>query len=113
MTATALSLVQTTRKGVRYDNAAVATDNVNGNSIPNDGNVVLMLINGTGAQTVTVASIELPDGTNLAAPSLSIPLTASQSVVTSTFPPSVYGSTLNITSTAATVTIVPLHLASS
>lgn len=110
MAATALTLKQAARTGVRFDNGYVACDSANGNSVANDGAVQLLFVNGTGAQTVVVQTPYTEDGGNLAAPSLTINLAASQSFLTNFFPPSVYGGTLIFTASAATVTVQPVHV---
>lgn len=97
------------RTGTRYDNVAVAADNVNGNSVVNDGNLILALINGAGAQTVVVKSVAVADST-LTPPSLTINLAASQSFLTSRFNPAVWGGVLVFTASAATVTVIPIEV---
>lgn len=107
MAATTITATEVTRAGVAIP-TGIATDATNGNVIANDGNVLLILDNtDTASHTVTFAIHGTVDG--VASPGKTLTLAASATRVAGPFPTSVYGNALDITSTAATVTIAALH----
>jgi hypothetical protein len=110
MAATALSnLLQAKRGGAVISTGSVACDNVNGNSVVNDGNVALILASTAGG-TVVVQSVATGDAGNLAAPTFTITLTGAQTVLTDFFNPAIYGSTLTFTASVSTISVLPVHL---
>lgn len=105
MAATPIAVTQVSRSGTAAV-AGTAADAVNGNSIQNDGKVWLELANtsGSGSHTLTIAVAEAgPDGNAVSSKVITIP--ANGSYRTDCWPPSIYGSSLQLTVDNAAVTI--------
>lgn len=100
--------VQVSRAGVRYDNAFVAADNVNGNSFVNDGQTVLLAV-GTAGGTLTFKSVAVSDSL-LTPPNLVVTLTGTQAQAIGPFNPAVWGSAVTVTASVATITLLPVHV---
>jgi len=109
MPATPVAVTAITRAGV----APVAfanSDNVNGNSIPNDGRTWLELSNtDASSRTVTVALARQVDGQTVTPTTHTV--AASAQVRIGPFPPSDYGHTLIVTTNNALLKIAAYKLA--
>lgn len=107
MTATAIAVTQLSRAGIAQA-ALVAGDNVNGNSVANDGKVFFLLTNADGANphTLTVApAVAGPDGLTLGSKTVTLP--ASGTWITDTWPTQTYGTSLALTVDSAQLKIAP------
>lgn len=107
MAATAIAVTQLSRAGVAQA-AATAGDNVNGNSVANDGKTFLVLANadGTNPHTLTIAIAQAgPDGATVN--SKTIPVPASGAYMTDVWPVSIYGSSLALTVDSSQLKITP------
>lgn len=108
MAATALTLTQTSRAGVTMP-IGTAADTVNGNSVTNDGSVLLIADNtDTASHTVTIALPGKVDGQTVA--SRTVTIAAGTTSILGPYPPQYYGSSLAITCDAATVTLAAVHV---
>ena len=106
MTATPIAVTQLSRAGTASV-AGTAGDTVNGNSVVNDGKVVLYLNNSGGvSHTLTVtAAVTGADGLTLGTKQIVVPATSTY--LTDVWPPAVYGSVLQLTVDNAALTISP------
>jgi hypothetical protein len=107
MTATPIAVTQLSRSGTA-NVAATAGDTVNGNSVTNDGKVFFDLINtdATASHTLTVAAaVAGPDGLTIG--SKVITVVASGAYKTDLWPPSTYGTLLQLTVDSTHMTISP------
>jgi hypothetical protein len=107
MTATAITVNQLSRAG-SVQVAATAGDNVNGNSVANDGKVFFLLTNADGANphTLTVTpAVTGPDGLSIGTKTVTVP--ASGSYITDTWPTATYGTSLALTVDSAQLKIAP------
>ncbi|PWG13902.1 hypothetical protein DF268_08515 [Streptomyces sp. V2] len=105
MPRTALTPVQATRAGTVLP-AAVAGDVANGNSVANDGRVVLVVKNtnaSSTARTVTFAFTKTVDGQAVTARAETIP--AGETQVFGPFPPTDYGTSLAVNADNAELTV--------
>lgn len=110
MARTALTAIQATRSGTTLP-PATAGDATNGNSIANDGRVILIVKNTNGAstsRTITFATVRSVD--SLANPTRSETLTAGETQVFGPFSPTDYGNTLAINVDNAELTIQAVHV---
>jgi hypothetical protein len=109
MAATPLT-VRTITEGTGLTPAAeTAGDNVNGNSVTNGSTVWLEMTNtGGSVATVTVAYAQQVDGQTV--PPRSYSLAAAAKLRAGVFPVSLFGSTLTIQPSAATVTLAAYQL---
>ena len=108
MPRTALTVTQATRAGVVLP-AATAGDVVNGNSVANNGQVVLIVENtGASARTVTFHTIRSVDG--LTAPTRVESIPAGQVQLFGPFDPTDYGPALGIDAEHAEVTIQAIRV---
>lgn len=79
-----------------------AADNVNGDSFPNGGSTILVMNNTAGSSgTVVVSSIVSTDG--LTPPTRTFTIPANSIRLAKLGPPSIYGSTVTVTASAATI----------
>jgi hypothetical protein len=91
--------------------AEAAGDNTNGNSFPNNGATWIEATNGGGsAATLTVAYANKVDGQTV--PAKSFPLAASAKTRIGPFPAALFGNTVVVTPSAASVTLVAYQLGS-
>lgn len=107
MTATAITVNQLSRAGSAQA-AATAGDNVNGNSVANDGKVILILTNADGANphTLTIApAVVGQDGLTLSSKTITVP--ASGAWITDVWPTSIYGTSLALTVDSSQLKITP------
>lgn len=91
--------------------AATAGDAVNGNSVVNDGETYLELINTSGStpHTCTVAVAQNgPDGNAVSGRLITLP--ANGATCSGKWPISIYGTTLQLTVDNAAITINPFRL---
>lgn len=103
MAATPLNIQTITEVGMTPV-AAVAGDNTNGNSVVNSGKQWIEATNTAGASgTFTVAFGYTVKGQTI--PAKSFTVAATSTLKAGPFDPSVYGSTLIITPSAATITL--------
>ncbi|MFI6491227.1 hypothetical protein [Streptomyces sp. NPDC050564] len=105
MPRTSLTATQASRAGTTLP-AATAGDAVNGNSVANDGRVILIVKNtnaASTARTVTFATVRSIDG--LVAPTRSETLPAGETQVFGPWPPTDYGSVLAVNVDNAELTI--------
>lgn len=104
MAATAITVQQVTEAGTTVT-APVAADTANGNVVNNQNGATtfLYVVNGTGAQTLTVVTPNTVSG--LAIADRVYALAANTTYVLGPFPISVYGTSLQFTASAATVTV--------
>lgn len=108
MVATPITLTTINRTGIAQP-TGVASDNVNHNSIANDGTVFLLLNNtGGSTATVTVAISETVDGITVPARSYSV--AAAAITWAGPFPTSVYGRSLDVLPSASTVHIAAVKM---
>jgi hypothetical protein len=92
MPRTAITATQASRAGTVLP-AATAGDAVNGNSIANDGRVVIIIKNtGASSRTITFTTAKTIDGLTFPVRSETIP--AGETQVFGPFPPTDYGTTL-------------------
>lgn len=111
MVATPLSVATIARGGI-VPTTEAAGDNTNGNSILNNGSTWLEVTNGGGsAATVTVAYGSKVDGQTVPAKSYSLAAAAKRRI--GPFPVTLFGKTLIVTPSAATVTIAAYQLSAS
>jgi hypothetical protein len=103
MPATAVTVNSLDHKTSLVKPAAVACDNVNGNSAANGGTLVLELTSSAGG-TVTVAFANLVDGQAVAP--VTYTFTGAQTRLVGGWPVSVYGSTLTFTASVNTITYI-------
>jgi hypothetical protein len=105
MAATALTANTITEAGLVATSLEVAADNVNGNSFVNNGvTTFLAVTNSTAAvQTLTVTTPNTVDGNAIADKVYNLPATLNYKLRIGPLPVSVYGSTVNFTTSAATV----------
>lgn len=103
MPATAVTVVRPTTAGVA-DPTLVATDVVNGNSVPNTNGLVLVL-NNTDASSHTVTFTTPSVHSGYAVADLTVTLTATTKRNFSNFPPEAFGRTLEFISNSTTVTV--------
>jgi hypothetical protein len=101
MPRTALTnIIEPNRTGVAFP-AGVAVDVANGNSVSNNGRVVVIAINsGASPRNVTVTPTLTVDG--LALPARTTPLPATSSVLLGPWDTATYGTTLQISGDNAT-----------
>ena len=105
MARTALTATQASRAGTTLP-AATAGDATNGNSVQNDGRVILIAKNTNGAstaRTITFQTVRSVDGLTNPTRQESIP--AGETQVFGPFPPTDYGTTLAFDVSNAEVTI--------
>lgn len=110
MARTSLTAVQASRAGTTLP-AATAGDVVNGNSVANDGRVVLVVKNTNGAataRTITFQTARSVDG--LTAPTRQESIPAGETQVFGPFDPNDYGTTLNFDASNAEVTISAIRV---
>lgn len=95
------NIIEPTRAGVAFP-TGTAADATNGNSIANDGRVIVIAINSSGsnARNVTVTPTATVDGLAAAARTTNIPI--SSSVILGPWDVGNYSSTLQITGDNAT-----------
>lgn len=111
MVATPLSVNTIGRGGITPVTEA-AGDNTNGNSVPNNGSTWLEVSNSAGSSgTVTVAYANQVDGQVVPARSYTIPATTGKKRI-GPFPVALFGATLIVTPSAATITIAAYQLGS-
>jgi hypothetical protein len=104
MAATARTATQLTHTALAtlLADPGTAADNVNGDSFPNGGSSILIMNNTAGASgTVTIATTQSVDG--LTAPTRQFTIPANSIRVAKLGPPSIYGSTVTVTASAATI----------
>lgn len=108
MPRTSIAATQASRSGTVLP-AATAGDVVNGNSVQNDGRVVL-IVNNTGAssRTITFQTTVSVDG--LTAPVRSETVPAGETQVFGPFPPNDYGTTLGFNVDNAELTVQVLRV---
>lgn len=110
MPATPITVNTITRAGAAPV-AEAAGDNTNGNSFANNGATWIEATNGGGsAATITVAYPGKVDGQTVPAKSYSLAAAAKARI--GPFPPAVYGNTVTVTPSAASVTLVAYQLGS-
>ena len=86
-----------------------AADNVNGDSFPNGGNTLLVMNNTAGSSgTVTISITQLVDGQSVTGREFTIP--ANSIRIAKLGPPAVYGSTVTVTASAATIKLQAFSL---
>lgn len=103
MARTAITPTQASRTGTTLP-AASAGDAVNGNSVANNGNVVLIVKNtGASSRNFTVQTIRSIDG--LANPTRVVSVAAGATLVFGPYSPNDYGDTLNFDAAHAELTI--------
>lgn len=110
MPRTALTAIQATRAGTVLP-AATAGDVTNGNSVANDGRVILIVKNtnaASTARTITFATVRSVDG--LTNPTRSETIPAGETQVFGPWPPTDYGATLAINVDNAELTIQTIHV---
>ena len=79
-----------------------AADNVNGDSFPNGGSTILVMNNTAGSSgTVTIATTQSVDGLTPATREFTIP--ANSIRLAKLGPPTIYGTTVTVTASAATI----------
>lgn len=103
MPATAVTVNSLDHKTPLTKPAAVACDNVNGNSAINGGSLILELTSSAGG-TVTVAFTKAVDGVLPAA--LSYSFTGAQTKLVGGFPVDIYGSVVTFTASVSTITYI-------
>jgi hypothetical protein len=110
MVATPINVNTITRAGSAPVTEA-AGDNTNGNSFPNNGATWLEVTNGGGsAATITVSYPNKVDGQTVPVKSFSLAAAAKSRI--GPFPPAIYGNTVTVTPSAATVTVAAYQLGS-
>lgn len=110
MAATPLTVNTISRGGITPVTEA-AGDNTNGNSFPNNGLCWLEATNGGGsAGTVTVTYPNKVDGQTVPAKSYSLAASAKSRI--GPFPVALFGSTVVVTPSAATITLAVYQLGS-
>lgn len=108
MPRTALTVTQASRAGTTLP-AATAGDATNGNSVQNDGRVVLIVKNtGATSRDIVFATVRAVDG--LAAPVRTEAIPASITQVFGPFPPGDYGDLLGINASNAELTIQAIRV---
>lgn len=110
MARTSLSATQASRAGATLP-AATAGDATNGNSVANDGRVILIVKNTNGAatsRTITFSTVKSVDG--LTAPTRSETIPAGETQVFGPFSPTDYGTTLALNVDNAELTIQVVHV---
>lgn len=108
MPRTALTVTQASRAGTVLP-AATAGDVANGNSVANNGQVVLIVENtGASTRTVTFHTIRSVDG--LAAPTRVESIPAGQVQLFGPYDPTDYGTTVGVNAEHAEVTIQAIRL---
>lgn len=103
MPATAVTVNNLDHKTSLVKPAAVACDNVNGNSAVNGGTLILELTSSAGG-TVTVAFANQVDGQTVAP--VTYTFTGAQTRVVGGFPVAFYGSTVVFTASVSTITYI-------
>jgi hypothetical protein len=103
MAATAVTVNSLDHKTSLVKPAAVACDEVNGNSATNGGTLILELTSSAGG-TVTVAFANQVDGQTVAP--VTYTFTGAQTRLVGGWPVSVYGSTLTFTASVNTITYI-------
>jgi hypothetical protein len=106
MPRTALTATQATRAGTVLP-AATAGDAVNGNSVPNDGRVILIVKNtGASSRTITFHTARTIDG--LTAPTRVETIPAGETQIFGPFDANDYGTTLafNVDNAELTINII-------
>lgn len=108
MVATPLTPVTIVRAGIAAP-AGAASDNVNHNSVVNDGSTWLLIANTGGSTgTVAVAIAETVDG--MAVPARSYSVAASAAIWAGPFPTSIYGRSLDLLPSASTMHIAAVKI---
>lgn len=108
MVATPVPVTEITRAGITPP-AATTGDTVNGHSVVNDGYMHLDVSNSAGAPgTLTISYPQTVDGQAITPKAITIPATTNN-VRIGPFPVQVYGTTINFTVSAATVTLRAWH----
>ncbi|GAA2220335.1 hypothetical protein GCM10010400_76810 [Streptomyces aculeolatus] len=110
MPRTALTVTQATRAGVALP-AATAGDVANGNSVANNGRVILLVTNtnaSTTARTITFNTVRTVDG--LTAPERVESIPAGETQLFGPFDPTDYGPSLAIDPEHAEVTIQAIRV---
>jgi hypothetical protein len=108
MAATAVPVTEITRSGVAPPSATTG-DTVNGHSIANDGSMYFSVANSLGVTgTVTITVPRLIDGQSVASRVITIPANATEHRI-GPFPTASYGTTLNFTVSATTLTLRAYH----
>lgn len=109
MPATPVTVTVITRAGVAPATFA-SSDNTNGNSVPNDGNVWLEFSNtDASSRSVTITVAREVDDQSVTATPHAIP--AGEQLRLGPFPPTDYGHTLNFTTTNALLKVAAYRLA--
>jgi hypothetical protein len=110
MVATPINVNTITRAGAAPVTEA-AGDNTNGNSFPNNGATWLECTNGGGsAASITVAYPNKVDGQTVPVKSYALAAAAKSRI--GPFPPAIFGNTVTVTPSAATVTVAAYQLGS-
>lgn len=100
---------ETSRAGTTIP-SPVTGDVTNGHYFTNDGHVLLTVSNSAGASgTVTVAFGSPVDG-NTTSPKVATIPASTNDVPVGPFPPSIYGSRVSLTVSAATLTLRAYHI---
>lgn len=108
-TPVAIPVTEITRAGV-VPPAATTGDVTNGHTFVNDGQSYITIDNSSGSTgTVTIAIAQLVDGQAPASKTYTVPLSSTGYHI-GPFPPSIYGSTVALTVSAATLTLRAWHL---
>jgi hypothetical protein len=106
MAATAVTLTPVGHTTGTAPPSAQAGDNVNGMTMQNDGNVLLIVTNSDGSNphTITFTTPSGPEG--MAAPARAISIPASATRVWAKHPVAVYGAVMAITVDSASLTFI-------
>lgn len=108
MPRTAITVTQSVRAGVVLP-AATAGDAVNGNSVANDGRVILLVANtGASSRNITFTTVRSVDG--LTAPTRVESIPAGETQVIGPFPATDYGTTLAFDAAHAELTIQAIRV---
>jgi hypothetical protein len=110
MPRTNINVVQSTRAGVAI--TGTAADVANGNTIPNDGSVALLLKNTNASSTARVLTIHIAatiDGQAVTDRTVSVAAGAER--IVGPFDPSTYGGRLKINGDNAELLITPIRIA--
>lgn len=109
MAATPLTVRTITEQSGLVPAAETAADNTNGNTVTNSANTWLEMTNSGGSSaTVTIAYVQQVDGQTV--PPRTYTLAAAAKLRAGSFPVSLFGTTLVIQASAATVTLAAYQL---